>query len=406
MIKMSWADSKLVVGLVVLILSRSVDRVYYTRITYDYNEFLWYFSNIICPVAYIVTSWPVVWYKLWFTEEITPEMKAFPHYKFAIMGLFDTLYNLLTAFPTPHIGGNMSNALNQLNLPFNMILSAILLSTRYKRSHYMGAILVLYGAMVTMIPIFRGEVASNMPDPSFFWIAFYVVGLLPAAGSNVYKEIGLKDVDLDIWYANAWISTYQILWGVLTMWTIQIPAFSDPPVSFSEFPNYVAQAHNCFLGNAVEFNGATIACNNGVFLTFLWYIFFNCVYNQIMLYVFKEGSSVMFVVSSAVCLPLTDVLYMVPFLAGPKASQTFTIYDGFALFVLIMGMMVYHSEKEERVDNKAHKSLEKSPMFSSPSMRQAQLMRGRRATNRQPTKAASFKPSVKYGTSQDTNNIV
>ncbi|CAK4667313.1 hypothetical protein AeMF1_017787 [Aphanomyces euteiches] len=397
---MGWADSKLVVALVVLIISRSVDRVYYTRITFDYNEFLWYFSNIICPIAYLVTSWPVVWYKMWFTDEITPEMKAFPHYKFAIMGLFDTLYNLMTAFPTPHIGGNMSNALNQLNLPFNMVLSAILLGTRYKRSHYMGAILVLYGAMVTMIPVFRGEVENNMPDPTFFWISFYIIGLLPAVGSNVYKEIGLKDVDLDVWYANAWISTYQILWGILTMWTIQVPAFSDPPVTWTEFPNYVVQAHNCFLGHGVQFNGEYIPCNNGVFETFMWYIFFNCVYNQIMLYIFKEGSSVMFVVSSAVCLPLTDVLYMVPFIAGPKASQTFTIYDGFALFVLIVGMVVYYSEKEERVE-KDQKSLEKSPMFSSPSMRQAQLMRGRRGANR-----SKVSKVVKYGTAQDATAAV
>ncbi|KAF0736848.1 hypothetical protein Ae201684_007004 [Aphanomyces euteiches] len=327
-------------------------------------------------------------------------MKAFPHYKFAIMGLFDTLYNLMTAFPTPHIGGNMSNALNQLNLPFNMVLSAILLGTRYKRSHYMGAILVLYGAMVTMIPVFRGEVENNMPDPTFFWISFYIIGLLPAVGSNVYKEIGLKDVDLDVWYANAWISTYQILWGILTMWTIQVPAFSDPPVTWTEFPNYVVQAHNCFLGHGVQFNGEYIPCNNGVFGTFMWYIFFNCVYNQIMLYIFKEGSSVMFVVSSAVCLPLTDVLYMVPFIAGPKASQTFTIYDGFALFVLIVGMVVYYSEKEERVE-KDQKSLEKSPMFSSPSMRQAQLMRGRRGANR-----SKVSKVVKYGTAQDATATV
>ncbi|RQM30095.1 hypothetical protein B5M09_013426 [Aphanomyces astaci] len=332
---MRWADSKLAVALLVLILSRSVDRVYYTRITFDYNEFLWYFSNIICSIAYL------------------------------------------------------------LNLPFNMLLSAILLSTRYKRSHYMGAVLVLYGALVTMIPVFRGETAANMPDPSVFWILFYIIALLPGVGSN---EIGLKDVDLDIWYANAWICTYQLLWGAFTIWTIQLPAFSDPPVSWQEFPSYIALAHNCFLGYPVTFNGSDLPCGNGVFLTFLWYILFNCVYNQIMMYVFKEGSSVLFVVSSAVCLPLTDMMYMVPFLAGPKASQTFTIYDGFALFVLIMGMLVYHSEKEERGDA----ATQKSPMFLSPSMRKAQLMRRRKARP-----MTTFRSAVlKYGTAKDTNSVV
>ena len=59
-----------------------------------------------------------------------------------------------------------------------------------------------------------------------------------------------------------------------------------------------------------------------------------------MLYIFKEGSSVLFVVSSAVCLPLTDLLYMIPFLAGSKAQQNFTIYDGFALFALVVSYII------------------------------------------------------------------
>lgn len=95
-----------------------------------------------------------------------------------------------------------------------------------------------------------------------------------------------------------------------------------------------------------------------------------------MLYIFKEGSSVLFVVSSAVCLPLTDLLYMIPALAGPEAQQSFTIYDGFALFVLVMGLLVYHSEKEDR--REGVKSVQKSPMFSSPSLQKTHTMKRRR----------------------------
>lgn len=37
-------------------------------------------------------------------DDITPEMRKFPHHKYVLMALFDTLYNLLGSFPTPHIG--------------------------------------------------------------------------------------------------------------------------------------------------------------------------------------------------------------------------------------------------------------------------------------------------------------
>lgn len=239
-------ESKLAVALVLLIGARCIDRVLYTRLTFDYNEYLWYLSNIILPVAFLFTSWPVVWAKMSFTNDITPEMRAFPHYKFAIMALFDTLFNVMSAFPTPHIGGNLANVLNQATLPFNIILSMIFLGTNYRRCHILGAILVFYGALVDMIPVFKGENSENMPDPTIGWIVLYIASMIPCAASNVYKEIGLKDVDLDIWYANAWVSVYQLLWGMLTIWTIRVKAFCDPPVPWSEFSTYLGSAHECF----------------------------------------------------------------------------------------------------------------------------------------------------------------
>ncbi|OQR98790.1 Drug/Metabolite Transporter (DMT) Superfamily [Achlya hypogyna] len=377
---MKWmpGESKLAAALVVLIFARCVDRVVYTRITYDFAPFLWYFSNIICPLAFAVTSWPVVWYKLWFTNDITPEMKAFPSQCFAWMALLDTVCCLMAAFPTPHIGGNLANVLGQVNLPFNMVMSFVFLKTKYRRIHVLGAILVVYGGLVDMIPILQGNTNQNSPDPSVFWISMYILAMIPSAASNVYKEIALKDIDLDIWYTNAWISAYQVGWGLLTMWTIRIPAFCDPPIEWSAFPAYIGAAHDCFLGRDVVLNGEPVTCTSSVFLQFLLFIFFNLVYNQLMLYVFKEGSSVLFVVSSAICLPLTDVLYMLPLITGPKATQSFTLYDAFALFVLVIGILVYHSEKEQRMDATGTKSVERSPMFSSPSFQKTQMMRAKR----------------------------
>ncbi|KAG2790522.1 hypothetical protein JG687_00000282 [Phytophthora cactorum] len=369
-------ESKLAVALCLLIMARCVDRVLYTRITYDYTEFLWYFTNVILPIAFLVSSAPVVAYKIYFTDDITQEMREFPHYKYMLMALFDTLYNLLGAFPTPHIGGNMANVLSQLNLPFNMLLSYMFLQTRFKRGHILGSILVLYGGMVNLIPALTGQENANTRDPSVGWITLFIVSLVPAAASNVYKEIGLKDVDLDIWYANIWISFYQLIIGCATIWTVRIKAFSDPPVPWADFPSYVWKAHECFIGNEVELNGKDLPCDSGVLAVFLVFIVFNTMYNQLMLYIFKEGSSVLFVVSSAVGLPLTDLLYMIPLLTGKAASQAFTIYDGFSLFVLVMGLLVYHSEKEER--KRGTESVEKSPMYASPSLQKTHLMRKRR----------------------------
>ncbi|KAF0695375.1 Aste57867_13809 [Aphanomyces stellatus] len=366
-------DSKLVIAVLVLVLAQCTNRVFHARVAFNYSQYLWYLANFIGPAAFQFVCWPVVWYKLYYTDHITPAMKSLPHYKFIIMSFLDMGSNLLSTVPVPHIGGNLSNVVSQLGLPFTMVLSRVLLRTQYKSAHIVGAILVVYGALVCMIPIFRGDEALNSPDPSPFWILLSVLSCVPSAGANVYKEINLKDVNLDVWYANAWICFYQVGWGILTLWTIRLPAFSDPPVAWTDFPSYVASAHNCFFGQPTTFNGITSACDGGIFVTYAQGLILSVLFNLLMMYIIREGSSVVYVVSSAVCLPLTGILYMIPALAGPLAMQKFTVFDGFALFIILLGMVSYYSEKEvwQSTD---HTFKAKSPItYQTPSVKVIEL---------------------------------
>lgn len=61
------AKSVLTISLVILISARCVDRALFTRITYALPDYLWYLANIVLPIAFLVISWPVVWYKMYFT---------------------------------------------------------------------------------------------------------------------------------------------------------------------------------------------------------------------------------------------------------------------------------------------------------------------------------------------------
>lgn len=246
-----------------------------------------------------------------------------------------------------------------------MALAYLFLHTRFRRGHLLGAVLVIYGGLVSMLPILNGEALANAPDPSVGWIALFMAALVPIAASNVYKEKALKRAKLDIWYAGAWMSVYLALVGLASISTIRIPAFSDPPVPWSEFIAYLGKAHRCFLGQAVELNGALEPCDTGVLKTFMLFIAFNLTYSQLMLFIMREGSTVLLVVSSAVALPLTDLLYMVPALTGRAAGQTFTIYDGFSLFALMVGLLVYHSEKEASQSINKDSELEMSALSSS-----------------------------------------
>ena len=78
---------------------------------------------------------------------------------------------------------------------------------------------------------------------------------------------------------------------------------------------------------------------------FFLFVAFNITFNLLMLYIFREGSSVLFVISNTVVLPTVDILLMWRFLSGPAYAK-FSLFDGFSLFALVVGITTYQSERE------------------------------------------------------------
>eukprot|EP00941_MAST-03F_sp_MAST-3F-sp1_P000511 g511.t1 len=380
----------LTVALVALVFARSVDQVLFYRLNYMYKFYVFVLSAIILPLAFILVSIPVVLYKWFYTKDITMEMKQFSQKNFAVMGALDCLFNILSTLPVQHIGGSLANVLSQTVLPINMLLAFIFLSTRYKNCHYLGACLVIYGVLVKMMPgIFPKGVCDSSPDASTLkeeggevgggelvgWVLLLVFSQLFSAGSNVYKEIALKGTDMDEWYMNLYVALWQVAFGVLCFWQGYVGAFTDPLPAIGScedctWSNMLQGSFECFAGNDdVTVYGLTskqcttndgrpgpndtcqISCSTdvdgtpyGVFAVFL---IFNIAFNLLMLYVFKHGSSVLFVVANAVRLPLVQILLLSQEIAG-SATQKFTTFDLYALPCLALAIIVYYSEKEDK----------------------------------------------------------
>ena len=76
----------------------------------------------------------------------------------------------------------------------------------------------------------------------------------------------MKDADLDVWYANAWIGTFQLLFGIMTFWTMYIGAFMDPYPALTDttsFSDYMSNANKCLLGQKIEIDGISKSdCND------------------------------------------------------------------------------------------------------------------------------------------------
>eukprot|EP00475_Leptophrys_vorax_P038553 TRINITY_DN6820_c0_g1_i4.p1 TRINITY_DN6820_c0_g1~~TRINITY_DN6820_c0_g1_i4.p1 ORF type:complete len:439 (+),score=77.41 TRINITY_DN6820_c0_g1_i4:73-1317(+) len=333
-----------VLALVALIGCRTVDQVMYYRLARKYASYTWALGAIILISGYMIVLWPVVWFKTYVSKEITDEHRKCPQKPLFVMAIFDTLGTVVGTWPLPYIPSSITNILSNSALPMTMLCSVILLRTKYKWTHYLGALLVTSGIIVRLIPTITASEHERLILPGV-WIPTYVLSFLPSALSHVYKEGALKGMNCNLWHFNAWIGVWQLLLGILSIPTVFIPWPGTRTIAPSELGAYLSDASTCFFLGENPRPGSPDICE-GVLLLFIVYLVFNVAFNQLQLVVFKSGSSVLVAVASTAKLPLVDILLLWGLLAGEAQIQSITVNDIIALIIIIIGICTYRWHNE------------------------------------------------------------
>ncbi|CAM9570727.1 unnamed protein product, partial [Ectocarpus sp. 12 AP-2014] len=125
---------------------------------YNYPFFLTMLSTFIyVPVCFLYIV-PM----LAFGSAITPAQRAIPKFKFAVMGLLDSVAGIMGVFAVNYINNAaMIVLLQQAAIPISMSISKMFLGATYTVSQYVGASVVIAGIIVTLIPTFFGHPAGG-----------------------------------------------------------------------------------------------------------------------------------------------------------------------------------------------------------------------------------------------------
>lgn len=62
-------------GLVLMILARSLDQTMYYRLSFNYGIYSWFLATFVLPLGILIVSWPVVWYKMSRTGPSAPSAR-------------------------------------------------------------------------------------------------------------------------------------------------------------------------------------------------------------------------------------------------------------------------------------------------------------------------------------------
>ena len=333
--------NKLLIAFVLMLVFQLGNRIFGRLMTYPMHNYP-SFTNLLSVFIYVPMCFLYIWPMMYFTGEkvITKEQKAIPKYKFAVMGAYDSLAGIMQVFAINFITSSSIIVLVQQSaIPINMGISYSMLNAKYTVAQYTGAAVVLFGIVVVLIPQMMPKVAlppaslgsehdggyshshgegggghsvhahehyasdaasgsgsgaSGDGGGDVLWIFLLVVSCVPMCLSSVYKEIALGEMEIDVVFLNGWVAVFQFLMAVPL--TLPSSAIVGMPMS-AIIPNMLSGL-DCYMGrntitaeNQHEYGGFPVDnCADAQFYTNA-YIFFNVLYNVLMILVLKYGSS-------------------------------------------------------------------------------------------------------------------
>lgn len=296
------------------------------------------FTNMLTTFIYIPASFAYIWPMIAYGTAISKESQQIPKWNFAVMGLLDSIAGIMQVLAVTYINnGSLVVLLSQSAIPISMMISYKVLGTRYKKSQYIGALIVALGLITVLVPQFihPSSTGSNLP----LWCAIMILSCIPMCLSSVFKEKALGEVELDAIYLNGWIAVFQFIAAI----PLLLPSAPASNVAIKDLPSNLWNGARCFVGintiTAAEAHGdvkvddcamAPVYCSI--------YMAFNLGYNVLIILILKYGSANILWLAMTIMVPLGNVAFALKFMPNSKPLR---VTDIIGLVVIMGGLIVY-----------------------------------------------------------------
>lgn len=256
---------------------------------------------------------------------------------FAVMGALDALAGIMQIFAATYLPGSLIILLSQAAIPMSMVISRYLLSAKYTFFQYLGAVVVAGGIICVLAPTLTG-------GGSPLWSCVMIFSTIPMALSSVYKEIALGEKELDPIFLNGWIAVFQLLFSLVLC--IPSSLASEPPVPIPDLPENLWNGLRCYVGynsvhcdpDATDDSCHTDDCFPAAPMFVTIYLFFNQLYNLLIILILKYGSANLLFMALTLMVPLGNVTFTLPFV---PQHQPLRITDIFGLVIICFGLFLY-----------------------------------------------------------------
>ena len=113
---------------------------------------------------------------------------------YGVIGALNGVNGLLTIFSVPFVAGVEQAILAQLVIPITLLLSRLVLGTRFGWLQLLGAAVILFGVAIEVVPplvalIRMGSAGGDAGGVSAWWLLVFAAGQVPQGLNGVYQEL-------------------------------------------------------------------------------------------------------------------------------------------------------------------------------------------------------------------------
>jgi len=367
----SWGrEGKIVVLMIIVIGSGALNRVF-SKITTQPMQNYAFFLTIFNDLAYVICYGTILAIR-WAMGIVTKESLAYPFNKepmppdsckggvrqiwdnmwalkyFVIIGLMEGLANILNTICNVYVSGIMGSLATQLVIVFAMPVAIIMLNARYTVTQVVGAVIVLIGSLIAIVPVTFRETNNG---PIGYIVLMASIGLPNSISFTIKELIFKKNKDLDIFVVNTAGSIFQLFfWPALIFVAIALDQTHGLPLS-----TYIEYGFLCFTGKNPP-SSMRHQCGPMPY-PYIAYIVNNLIFNISFLVLIRKASTLQAFMATNIVLPLGFFLFLFrwPIIGASKLN----IEDVVSLFVILAGIVLFRwasIRKSKEISNEESKS--------------------------------------------------
>lgn len=346
---------------VLLLVSAVANSVVYKKMVTAMSNYPFFLSTFTSFAA-VPPLFAVVAY-LYHAGHITPEMQAFPKSKFALMALFDCVGGIMYMFGSVYTQGTLISLLNQAIIPLTLFLTVVVLHHAFRPLQYCGALLILCGvAVVVVLPNVLGmDVGQEGTKNLLMCNMLVLVANIPAAMSNIYKELAFSGVDIEVNYLQLWVMIFQCALTLVLIPVNTLSFLGPSALAWSDLLPNMINGCNCLFGYNTVITDCDPPfqrqCDNcvGNWAPVIVYLIVNQIYNVVIVLVIKYGSSALLTIVCTLTLPLIQVAFSWSAINNPPDPLAWPSLLG--LGIILLGLELYNHQQRQNEDD-SHDNLE------------------------------------------------